>query len=77
METRTWTTKSCNNKDRISSAIILPFPDKDKRPSKPQPSKDEETGTILFYMGVRYERMDDNKKSSQKGSRSVRRRRSS
>ena len=39
------------------SAILLPFPGPEARRTRRLPQSDEQRGEILFFLGVRYERL--------------------
>ena len=42
---------------RDASAILIPFPGPEARRTRSLPHADEQRGEILFFLGVRYERL--------------------
>ncbi|MHC2107669.1 MULTISPECIES: hypothetical protein [unclassified Methylobacterium] len=42
---------------RDPPAVLLPFPGPDARRTRQLPRTDEQRGEILFFLGVRYERL--------------------
>jgi hypothetical protein len=48
---------SLRDAHRDASALLIPFPGTEARRTRRLPRADEQRGKILFFLGVRYERL--------------------